>query len=260
MDAQKPYEFDFAISFSGENRQVAERLAKKLVESGARVFYDGFYQARLFGKRMGHEFSKVYGYGTRFFVPIVSADYVAKAWPSYEWTIATLEAKKRKEEFILPLRMDDSILVGLPDRVAYVDLRQDSITKVAAILIEKIVGRVAIDGKEPGEQRLVATFGVHIEELLESENLPADAPTNLGYPFLCDWLVNDLINRLNRTSLAELQLTEDGRNGETLSVRITFNWDQSKQPLEFKGTGWWELLELVPYDHVYGSESTGKHP
>ena len=214
MDAKKPYEFDFAISFSGENRHVAERLAKKLVESGAKVFYDGFYQARLFGKRLDREFSRVYGYGTRFFVPIVSADYVAKAWPSYEWTIAKLEAKQRNEEFILPLRMDDSILVGLPDTVAYVDLRHTSITRVAAILIEKIVGRVAIDGKEPGEQRLVAKFGVHIEELLESEALPADAPSNLGYAYLCDWLVKDLINRLKGTSLAKPQLNEDGRNGE----------------------------------------------
>ena len=43
---------------------------------------------------------------------------------------------------------------------------------------------------------------------------------------------------------------------KTLSVRIAFDWDQSKQPLEFEGMGWWDLLELVPYDHVYDLAST----
>src|ERR1700730_12074365 len=41
------HEFDVALSFAGEDRQVAESLANDLVEFGVRVFYDRHEQASL---------------------------------------------------------------------------------------------------------------------------------------------------------------------------------------------------------------------
>ena len=44
-------------------------------------------------------------------------------------------------------------------------------------------------------------------------------------------------------------------NGETFGLRVSFEWGPSKGPLEFGELGWWELLELLPYDQVYDPES-----
>ena len=96
--AQRTYKFDFAISFSGEDRSVAEELAGQLVERGAVVFYDESYRGSLVGKRLDLEFADVFGAGTQFFVPIVSASYVERAWPQHEWNVAKCEAEKRREE------------------------------------------------------------------------------------------------------------------------------------------------------------------
>ena len=247
------FDFDFAISFSEPYRSVAKELAEQLDVRGAAVFYDASYRAHLLGKRLDHDFAWVFGAGTRFFVPIVSASYTERTWPQYEWTIAKREAENRLEEFFLPLRVDDSLLVGLPDTVAYIDLRSHSVNEVADLLIEKLGGSIGAMDRIRGEQTWVATFGLLIQDLLGSEALPLEAPS--GYAKLCDWLTEDLEGRLARTSLATPRLTEDARNGETFSLRVAFEWGQSKGPMEFGDLGWWELLELLPHDQVYDSAS-----
>ena len=253
IEAKKMYEFDFAISFSKECRAVAKELAEQLTARGAAVFYDDSYRARLLGKRLDHEFAWVFGAGTRFFVPIVSAFYAERVWPQHEWAIARHEAENRQEEFILPLRVDDSLLVGLLDTVGYVGLRRRSVNKVADLLIEKLGGSADALARQLGEQTWVAAFGLLIQDLLDSEDLPPGAPS--GYARLCDWLTEDLEGRLARTPLGDPRLTEDARNGETFSLRVAFEWAPFKGPLEFGGLGWWELLELLPHDQVYDAAS-----
>ena len=44
------YEFDVAISFAGEQRSIAERLADLLTASGISAFYDKHHKSRLWGK------------------------------------------------------------------------------------------------------------------------------------------------------------------------------------------------------------------
>ena len=252
IGAKTPYKFDFAISFSGEDRSVAEELAERLVERGAVVFYDEFYRGSLVGKRLDLEFADVFGTGTQFFVPLVSASYVERPWPQYEWNVAKREAEKRREEFILPVRLDDSLLVGLPDTLCYLDLRYHPVSEVADLLIEKLGGSTAVMARQLGEQTWVAAFGLLTQDLLDCEHIPPEVSSS--YAKLCDWLTEDLKGRLARTSLANPRVTEDARNGETFSLRMAFEWGPSKGPLQLGDLGWWELLELRPYDQVYYSE------
>ena len=256
MEPKEPYEFDFAISFSAESRSVAKELADQLSVRGAVVFYDDSYLARLLGKRLDREFARVFGAGTRFFVPIVSTTYAERVWPQYEWTIARNEAENRQEEFILPLRVDDSLLVGLPDTVGYLDLRCHPVNKVTDLLIEKLGGSMLAMARQPGEQTWLAAFGLLIQDLLGDENLPPETP--LDYARLCDWLTEDLKGRLVQTALVAPRLTEDARDGETFSLRVAFEWDPSKGPLKFGDLEWWELLELLPKDQIYDSASNGE--
>ncbi|MFB3883219.1 MAG: hypothetical protein ACE149_18280 [Armatimonadota bacterium] len=44
-------QFDFALSFAGEDREIAEALARLLVKAGASAFYDRFYRSWSLGKR-----------------------------------------------------------------------------------------------------------------------------------------------------------------------------------------------------------------
>ena len=269
------YKFDFAISFSGVDRAIAEKLEELLVARGAKVFYDASYRSNLLGKRLDKAFLQIYGSMTHFFVPIVSASYVERKWTEHEWNVAQHEAEKRDGEFILPLRVDDTFLVGLSDTIGYIDLRHVDLDEAAGYLYDKLVsvetGEVFPSSEygvgsteetigyslpeikaqvafESPVQDWVVTFGVAIESL-EEWSLPPEAPYD--YADLCDWLTGELMDRLSRTSLQKLQITEDARSGEGLSVRLSFEWNPDDGSLNFGDLGWWELLELLPYDEVY---------
>ena len=166
---------------------------------------------------------------------LVSAGYTRRPWPQYEWNIAKLEAERRQEEFILPLRVDDSLLVGLLDTVGYLDLRDLGLPRMADILIRKLeVPAVAISTVSQ-EQEWVVTFGLNIEDL-EQVNLPAGAPSEV--PMLYDWLIDDLVNRLIQGRLPRTRVIEDLRTGETLSVRLGCAWEPAKGALDFGELEW----------------------
>jgi len=105
-------------------------------------------------------------------------------------------------------------------------------------------------------QTLVATFGLNIEEAMTSEELPPDVPTN--YTQLCDWFEEDLRSRL-QDSIGDFQYAEASkRTGETLSVRIAFQWESQDRQPDFGDLEWWSVLELAPFEDVYpGQDASG---
>lgn len=242
------FEFDFSISFAGNHRSEAECLAQMLSEENASVFYDKYYRSQLLGKKLGLEFQKVYGPKTRFFVPLVSKEYISKYWPRYELDVAVQEAKRRDKEFILPLALDDSRLPGIDDDVAYIDLRKIDTKEVAEILLNKLPSKPV--AKEMAKEVWISSFGLVIAEVLESDDLPIDAPRD--YIYLCDWLEEDLKTRLESAPVGPFVFTEPSfRDGECLSVRIAFKWSPHNQPLDFGNLYWWQVTEVGPFKEFY---------
>lgn len=138
------YKYDFALSFAGQQRDVAERLAQLLKQQRVRIFYDMDEQAHLWGKDLYQHFQKVYGEEARFFVPFVSKEYVEGSWPKHELKQAQAREFKANTEYILPIRIDDSALPGLNITIGYLDLRRMSIEKVAELCLEKLVHDSAV--------------------------------------------------------------------------------------------------------------------
>jgi len=239
------FRFDFAISYAGEDERVAESLANLLTNHGASVYFARLVQTRLLGTRMSREFGKAFGPKTKFFVPIISHHYANKTYALYEWEIAVRESKKRRGEFILPLRLDDTPLVGLPMDVGYADLRNISIETVSQRLI----------GKLPSKRKLwplewVATFGLIVGEIREMNIFPTSAPKD--YINLCDWLTEDLLHRLRGQGIEAVEFLEDHRDGETLSIRVGFYWREKEKPIVLQAGSWWDVLEILPRKQVYG--------
>lgn len=136
MPKKKKYKWDVAISFAGEDRKIAQKLATGLKARGASVFYDKDHKSYLWGKGV-KEFDNIYGPESRFVIPIISKHYRKKDWPHYEFSAALRESKKRNEEFILPLRIDSTQLLGLHDDINYMDLRENGINEVVKALLNK---------------------------------------------------------------------------------------------------------------------------
>jgi len=138
VQTAKPYEI--AISFAGENRQFVGDVARELDSKGVRVFYDEFERVRLLGKDLVAYFGEVYGKQARFCAMFISEHYVRKAWTQLERQHAQSRALTEKEEYILPLRLDDSQVPGLPTTIGYIDIRGMTPNAVAEILVRKLRG------------------------------------------------------------------------------------------------------------------------
>jgi hypothetical protein len=135
---EQSYEYDIALSFAGENRDIVDKIAKILRENGVSVFYDNFEKHKLWGKRLSQYFQETYGKSTHFVVPFISKEYSAKDWTDFEFTIAHSESKNRKTEFILPVRIDDTKIVGLPHDVAFLDYNIEGIEGIVENILLKL--------------------------------------------------------------------------------------------------------------------------
>lgn len=133
------YKFDFGLSFAGEDRKYAERLAEILKAEHIRVFYDKDEQAELWGQDLYQQFQQIYGRDCRFFIPFISANYVSKRWPKHELKQAQARDFKSDAEYILPVRIDDTELPGLNETTGYIDLRKTTIEGVAQLCLAKLV-------------------------------------------------------------------------------------------------------------------------
>ncbi len=132
------HNYDFAMSFAGEQRSFVEAVAQSLREQNARVFYDRFEEVDLWGKNLYEHFPRVYGGSARFCVMFVSKEYVEKAWPRHERRSAQAYEMKLDQEYILPVRFDDVEVPGLHETVQYVDARVSTPEKVASLLLKKL--------------------------------------------------------------------------------------------------------------------------
>ncbi len=135
----KPYEL--ALSFAGEDRHYVEQVANDLQSRGVRVFYDQFEQVDLLGKDLTAHLANIYRNRAGYCVMFISQHYARKAWPDFERQHAQARALSQKREYILPVRLDDSEIPGLPPSVCYLDASRLSVRAVCDTLFQKIRSR-----------------------------------------------------------------------------------------------------------------------
>lgn len=138
MTGVPDYEFDVAPSFAGEDRAKVLPIVRRLEELGVRVFYDEDHTAALWGVNLVDQLPEIYGKRARYVLLFASEHYVVKRWPNVERQAAQARALEEAGEFLLPIRLDDTEVPGLPSTVAYLDLRRHSVEQVAQTFVQKL--------------------------------------------------------------------------------------------------------------------------
>ena len=157
--------YDFALSFAGENRPYAEHLARELEYLGCRVFYDRDHRHEMLGADLYQRLSDVYFRQCRFCVVISSQAYAAKQWTLLELRTAQARALQNKSpDFIIPVRMDDTELPGIPATAAYVDARSTDIGEIGRLLLHKLERFEQASGAKPviRKKSWTATLGRYV--------------------------------------------------------------------------------------------------
>ena len=132
--------YDVALSFAAEDRQYAKTLANLLEADGYKPFYDENELANLWGKNLYDYLSSVYKDQARYCVMFLSKHYERKLWTTHERQLAQARAFQENREYILPVRLDDTEIPGIPPTVGYLDLRSMTIEEVYKALVRKLSG------------------------------------------------------------------------------------------------------------------------
>ncbi|GAA4299608.1 TIR domain-containing protein [Compostibacter hankyongensis] len=76
--------YDFALSFAGEDRNLADEINKILLENDIAVFYDKNEQSRILGESVEDYLAPIYSSEARFIVALLSMNYPRKIWTKFE--------------------------------------------------------------------------------------------------------------------------------------------------------------------------------
>ena len=109
-EIQKDYEFDFAISFAGENRDLARHIAENLEILDANVFFDQYYEANYLGKTWQKEFLRIFGSDSRLVVCLLDIHHMTKIWPTFEREC--FQSRVADAE-VIPIFLDGTTFCGI---------------------------------------------------------------------------------------------------------------------------------------------------
>lgn len=137
------YKYDVALSFAGEQRAYVERVAAALKQREIRCFYDNDNQVDLWGKNLIKYLGDIYFKQSKYCVIFISKSYCEK-----NWTILESEAAEERnflthdsethQQYILPVRFDNSEIPGLRSSWGYIDANKVSPEQLAEKIAQKV--------------------------------------------------------------------------------------------------------------------------
>jgi hypothetical protein len=137
-DVSREFEFDFGISFAGENRNLAKEICDQLEIMDCSVFFDELYEANYLGRAWGQEFRKIFVDKCRFVVCLLDTHHEKKIWPTFERECFT---HRVGDGDVIPIYLDDTIFVGIPRDI--IGIRFDATrTDVERLVTDEIVWKL----------------------------------------------------------------------------------------------------------------------
>ena len=135
---QKQFEYDVALSFAGEDRSIVEEVARHLKANATKVFYDRYEQSDLLGKDLYQHFQGIYRDQARYCIIFASHHYAEKLWTNHELRQAQARVFAEQQDYLIPIRIDDTDIPGLNQTVAYLNARDLGAEQIGDIILEKL--------------------------------------------------------------------------------------------------------------------------
>ncbi len=140
QSSARHYLYDVALSVAKEDRDYADALANILQLHGIKVFYDKYNKSNLWGKNLYTHLSDIYQNKAQYCVMFLSKHYANTLWTNHERDAAQARAFREKQEYILPVRLDDTHFPGILLTTAYLSCPPETIDAIANIIIKKLAG------------------------------------------------------------------------------------------------------------------------
>ena len=133
-----PQGYDVALSYASEDSDYVEKVAETLKNWGLNVFFAKKEQAKMWGRNLNDFFEEVFTHADTV-VAFFSDAYASKTWPNYERQIIESEFLNRKEDYFLPVKMEEgSNIKGAPSSIGYIPKEKYPPEALAKLILEKI--------------------------------------------------------------------------------------------------------------------------
>jgi hypothetical protein len=119
----KNFQFDIAISFAGENRELAGYIAQMLRGFDVEVFYDEYYEANYLGKAWSEQFRNIFSSESKLVVCLLDKHHQKKIWPTFE---RECFQERVKDHEVIPVFLDDTNFVGIPKDIVGIKFKFDN--------------------------------------------------------------------------------------------------------------------------------------
>lgn len=155
--AQFPHKYDFALSFAGEDRFVAENIFRSLQERELEVFYDKNEQYRIIAEDVEEYLRPIYQSEAAFVICVMGPHFPKKVWTRFE-------SQQFKDRFVdgqvIPVVLE-GVDIGVFDRLDKVGriawLGSRDVTEQAEAIAEELCRKLGEKRREmkPAQLQLV---------------------------------------------------------------------------------------------------------
>ena len=149
--------YDVVVSFAGEDRAIVQKFVRLLDTKGITYFYDEDQAHNLWGKDLTTDLADVYEKQARYCLMFISEYYLLKKWTNFERLHIQARAFRDPNEYILPIRLDDTVIPGIPETIGFRDLRQHNIENIVDTLERKLAEAKGQNAKSRASQKPVST-------------------------------------------------------------------------------------------------------
>jgi hypothetical protein len=133
-------DFEVLLSFAGTERVYARAIHDICQANGIRTFLDEEFQHEIWGKNLVEYLDNLYRERGTYCVVLISENYRKRAYTKVERRAAFDRMIQQSGDYLLPVKIDDTWIDGLPTSTAYLDIRIQGIFGIYEILVQKIRG------------------------------------------------------------------------------------------------------------------------
>ncbi|MCG6267856.1 TIR domain-containing protein [Vibrio furnissii] len=141
-DSDKDYDFDFAISFAGENRALAKNITDLLSILDCTVFYDEYFEANYLGQAWSKQFNEIFSEKSRLVICLLDSNHKDKIWPTFE---RECFQHRTNDASVIPIYLDDTKFVGIPSDIVgipYIGFSHDDDNLITDKIVMKLEDRL----------------------------------------------------------------------------------------------------------------------
>ena len=151
------FDYDVALSFAGEDRAIAQEIARSLNDRNIRKDFTTDLRKAASGGRISMIILPRFILTRAMFcLMIISRHYPGNSSTIHERQHAQARAFTEDKEYILPVRLDDTEVPGIASTVAYIDYRTSSAKKIAELLERKLSASRTGNDSRAVTQRITA--------------------------------------------------------------------------------------------------------